>query len=175
MRRKALKQKKIWNPALYGIRNPLSWNPESSSRNPESTGWNPESKTVMHGFPYMGRKWHERPKWPLITAYYHVIQLSRITYHSHSVYQWNQRDIDTGIFSLWIQTDRYRCVGNGEYHRHSLKEQKSGLICRENVTPKRFYQASSINSKMMVMMRQWVVSGHLKQKLNFWGALFSYR
>ena len=40
MRKKALKQKKIWNPALFGIRNPLSWNPES-------TGWNPESKTVM--------------------------------------------------------------------------------------------------------------------------------
>ena len=47
MRRKALKQKKIWNPVLFGIRNPLSWNPESSTRNPESTGWNPESKTVM--------------------------------------------------------------------------------------------------------------------------------
>ena len=47
MRRKALKQKKIWNPALFGIRNPLSWNPESSTRNPNSTGWNPESKTVM--------------------------------------------------------------------------------------------------------------------------------
>ena len=41
--RKALKQKKT----LFGIRNPLSWNPESSIRNPESTGWNPESKTVM--------------------------------------------------------------------------------------------------------------------------------
>ena len=27
--------------------NPLSWNPESSTRNPESTMWNPESKTVM--------------------------------------------------------------------------------------------------------------------------------
>ena len=47
MRRRALKQKKMWNPALFGIRNPLSWNPESSTRNPESTGWNPESKTVM--------------------------------------------------------------------------------------------------------------------------------
>ena len=47
MRRKALKQKKIWNPALFEIRNPLSWNPESSTRNPESTGWNPESRTVM--------------------------------------------------------------------------------------------------------------------------------
>ena len=47
MRKNALKQKKIWNPALFGIRNPLSWNPESSTRNPESTGWNPESKTVM--------------------------------------------------------------------------------------------------------------------------------
>ena len=47
MRRKALKQKKIWNPALFGIRNPLSWNPESSTRNPESTAWNPESKTAM--------------------------------------------------------------------------------------------------------------------------------
>ena len=47
MRRKALKQKKIWNPALFGIRNPLSLNPESSTRNSESTGWNPESRTVM--------------------------------------------------------------------------------------------------------------------------------
>jgi len=47
MRRKALKQKKIWNPALFGIQNPLSWNPESSTRNPESTGWNPDSRTVM--------------------------------------------------------------------------------------------------------------------------------
>ena len=48
MRRKALKQKKkIWNPALFEIRNPLSWNPESSARNPEFTGWNPESAAVM--------------------------------------------------------------------------------------------------------------------------------
>ena len=47
MRRKALKQKKIWNPALFGIRNPLCWNPESSTRNPESTAWNPESKNVL--------------------------------------------------------------------------------------------------------------------------------
>ena len=47
MRRRALEQKKIWNPALFGIRNLLSWNPESSTRNPESTGWNPESRTVM--------------------------------------------------------------------------------------------------------------------------------
>ena len=39
--------KKIWNPALLGIRNPLSWNPESSTRNPESTEWNPESKTLL--------------------------------------------------------------------------------------------------------------------------------
>ena len=39
--------KKIWNPALLGIRNPLSWNPESSTRNPESTVWNPESKTLL--------------------------------------------------------------------------------------------------------------------------------
>ena len=47
-RRKALQQKKKnWNPALFGIRNPLSWNPESSTRNRESTGWNPESKTVI--------------------------------------------------------------------------------------------------------------------------------
>ena len=44
MQRKA---EKIWNPALFGIRNPVSWNPESSTRNPESTGWNPESRTVM--------------------------------------------------------------------------------------------------------------------------------
>ena len=45
--KKSIKTEKIWNPALFGIRNPLSWNPESSTRNPESTGWDPESKTVM--------------------------------------------------------------------------------------------------------------------------------
>ena len=45
--KKSIKTEKIWNPALFGIRNPLSWNPESSTRNPESTGRNPESKTVM--------------------------------------------------------------------------------------------------------------------------------
>ena len=45
--KKSIKTEKIWNPALFGIRNPLSWNPESSDRNPESTGWNPQSKTVM--------------------------------------------------------------------------------------------------------------------------------
>ena len=39
--------KKNWNPALLGIRTPLSWNPESSTRNPESTVWNPESKTLL--------------------------------------------------------------------------------------------------------------------------------
>ena len=45
--KKSIKTEKIWNPALFGIRNPLSWNPESSTRNPESTGWDSESKTVM--------------------------------------------------------------------------------------------------------------------------------
>ena len=45
--KKSIKTEKIWNPALLGIRNPMSWNPESSTRNPESTGWTPESKTVM--------------------------------------------------------------------------------------------------------------------------------
>ena len=38
---------KKWNPALFGIRNPLCLNPKSSTRNPESTAWNPESKTVL--------------------------------------------------------------------------------------------------------------------------------
>ena len=47
VRRKALKPGKKWNPALFGIWNPLCWNPESSTRNPESTSWNPESKTVL--------------------------------------------------------------------------------------------------------------------------------
>ena len=47
VRRKALKPEKKWNLALFGIRNPLCWNPESSTRNPESTAWNPESETVL--------------------------------------------------------------------------------------------------------------------------------
>ena len=45
--KKSIKTETIWNPARFGIRNPLSWNPESSTRNPESRGCNPESKTVM--------------------------------------------------------------------------------------------------------------------------------
>lgn len=45
--KKSIKAVKNWNPALFGIRNPLCWNPESSTRNPESTAWNPESKTVL--------------------------------------------------------------------------------------------------------------------------------
>ena len=44
---KSIKTVKNWNPALFGIRNPLCWNPESSNRNPESTAWNPESKNVL--------------------------------------------------------------------------------------------------------------------------------
>ena len=35
-----IKTVKNWNPALFGIRNPLCWNPES-------TAWNPESKNVL--------------------------------------------------------------------------------------------------------------------------------
>ena len=45
--KKRIKTGKKWNPPLFGIRNPLSWNPESSTRNPESTAWNPKSKTVL--------------------------------------------------------------------------------------------------------------------------------
>ena len=52
--KKRIKTGKKWNPPLFGIRNPLCWNPESSTRDPESTAWNPESKTVLDS-PYMGR------------------------------------------------------------------------------------------------------------------------
>ena len=45
--KKSIKTVKNWNPALFGIRNPLCWNQESSTRNPESTAWNPESKNVL--------------------------------------------------------------------------------------------------------------------------------
>ena len=44
--KKSIRTVKNWNPALFGIRNPPCWNPESSTRNPESTAWNPESKNV---------------------------------------------------------------------------------------------------------------------------------
>ena len=45
--KKSIKTVKNWNPALFGIRNPLYWNPESSTQNPESIAWNPESKEVL--------------------------------------------------------------------------------------------------------------------------------
>ena len=45
--KKSIKTEKNLKSSPFGIRNPLRWNPESSTRNPESTGWNPESKTVM--------------------------------------------------------------------------------------------------------------------------------
>ena len=47
VQRKELKPEKKWNPPLFRIRNPLRWNPESSTRDPESTAWNPGSKTVL--------------------------------------------------------------------------------------------------------------------------------
>ena len=45
MRRKALKQKKIWNPALFGIRNPVLGirNPQGGIQNP-GLSWIP-----LHG------------------------------------------------------------------------------------------------------------------------------
>ena len=56
VRRKALKPGKKWNPALFGIWNPLCWNPESSTRNPESGIHIMESRIQdCPGFPYMGR------------------------------------------------------------------------------------------------------------------------
>ena len=70
---------------------------------------------------------------------------SRTTYHVHIVHQWNQKDINTDIFSLWIQTDRYRCFGNGEYHKHSLKEQKSGLNCKRRSYVKPSWQNVNYN------------------------------
>ena len=54
--KKSIKEEKNWNPARFGIRNLLSWNPESSTRNPESTGWNPESKTVMDSLTWGDRR-----------------------------------------------------------------------------------------------------------------------
>ena len=67
----------------------------------------------------------------LITIYERlIICIKGTTYHVHIVHQWNQKDTNTDIFPLWIQTDRYRCFGNGEYHTHSLIEQKSGLNCK---------------------------------------------
>ena len=45
--KKSIKTGKKWNPALFGIQNPLCLNPESSTRNPEATAWNPESKTAL--------------------------------------------------------------------------------------------------------------------------------
>ena len=53
---KRIKTGKKWNPPLFGIRNPLCWNPESSTRDPESTAWNPESKTVLDSLTWGERK-----------------------------------------------------------------------------------------------------------------------
>ena len=70
---------------------------------------------------------------------------SRTTYHVHIVHQWNQKDKNTDIFSLWIQTDRYRCFGNGKYHKHSLIEQKSGLNCKRRSYVKPSWQNVNYN------------------------------
>ena len=52
VRRKALKQEKKWNPALFGIRNPLCW-----TQYPESGIHSMESRIQdCPGFPYMGRQ-----------------------------------------------------------------------------------------------------------------------
>ena len=50
MRRKALKPEKRWNPALFGIRNPLCWNPESGIRNQPHGIQNPRLPRIpLHG------------------------------------------------------------------------------------------------------------------------------
>ena len=56
-----------WSPALLGIRNPLSWNPESSTRNLESTVWHPESKTVMDSLTW-GEKLVKRARVKVLTG-----------------------------------------------------------------------------------------------------------
>ena len=45
----AKKPEKKWNPPLFGIRNPLRWNPESGIHSMESRIQD------CPGFPYMGR------------------------------------------------------------------------------------------------------------------------
>ena len=60
--KKSIKTGKKWNPPLFGIRNPLCWNPESSTRDPESTAWNPESKTVLDSLTW-GDFWALRIKY----------------------------------------------------------------------------------------------------------------
>ena len=52
--KKSIKTVKNWNPALFGIRNPLCWNPESSTRNPESTAWNIIQNPRMSWLPLHG-------------------------------------------------------------------------------------------------------------------------
>ena len=49
VQRKELKPEKKWNPPLFGIRNPLRWNPESGIHSMESRIQD------CPGFPYMGR------------------------------------------------------------------------------------------------------------------------
>ena len=54
-------------PAFLGIRNPLSWNPESSTQNPESTVWNPESKTVIDSLTW-GERLAKRARVKVLTG-----------------------------------------------------------------------------------------------------------
>ena len=61
------KKKKNGSPAFLGIRNPLSWNPESSTRNPESTVWNPESKTVIDSLTW-GERLAKRARVKVLTG-----------------------------------------------------------------------------------------------------------
>ena len=52
VQRKELKPEKKWNPPLFGIRNPLCWNPESSTgiRNPQHVIQNPRLSWIpLHG------------------------------------------------------------------------------------------------------------------------------
>ena len=70
VQRKELKPEKKWNPPLFGIRNPLRCNPESSTRDPESTAWNPESKTVLDSL-----TWGEMKHEGLFCIYSYVLQV----------------------------------------------------------------------------------------------------
>ena len=110
MRRKALKQKRIWNPALFGIRNPLSWNPESRTRNPESTSWNPESKTVMDSLTW--GDWQMYFHISLNTSVCIMVSLNQTFYWIHNV-----------INSLRIQPSLLTPCHHGHFDgRSSLRE-----------------------------------------------------
>jgi len=120
MRRKALKQKKIWNPALFGIRNPVLGirNPQGGIQNPVLS-WIPlhgatSITSICNGQSLLRpRWWHElnpkqkpEPLTETIVFIYHGVHFIRAKLFSTTSLADNSLKVRSPSSSIFIPTFR---------------------------------------------------------------------